>query len=127
VHLSGGVGIGGVLEPVQAAPVIVEDGAFIGSRCVIVEGVRVGREAVIGTGVVLTGSTPVIDVTGERPVEHRGEVPPRAVVIPGSRPKEFPAGSYGLPCGLIIGYRDEGTEDKVRLNELLRDHGVAMS
>ena len=126
VHLSGGVGIGGVLEPLQAAPVIVEDGAFIGSRCVIVEGVRVGREAVIGTGVVLTASTPVIDVTGSRSVEHRGEVPPRAVVIPGSRSKEFPAGSYGLPCGLIIGYRDEGTDDKVRLNDLLRDHGVSM-
>ena len=127
VHLSGGVGIGGVLEPLQAAPVIVEDGAFIGSRCVIVEGVRVGREAVIGTGVVLTASTPVIDVTGSRPVEYRGEVPPRSVVIPGSRSKWFPAGSFGLPCGLIIGYRDEGTEDKVRLNELLRDHGVSMS
>jgi 2,3,4,5-tetrahydropyridine-2,6-dicarboxylate N-succinyltransferase len=126
VHLSGGVGIGGVLEPLQAAPVIVEDGAFIGSRCVIVEGVRVGREAVIGTGVVLTASTPVIDVTGSRPVEYRGEVPPRAVVIPGSRSKEFPAGSFGLPCGLIIGYRDEGTDDKVRLNDLLRDHGVSM-
>jgi 2,3,4,5-tetrahydropyridine-2,6-dicarboxylate N-succinyltransferase len=127
VHLSGGVGIGGVLEPLQASPVIVEDGAFIGSRCVIVEGVRVGREAVIGTGVVLTRSTPVIDVTGDRPVEHRGEVPARAVLIPGSRPKEFPAGSYGLPCGLIIGYRSEGTEEKVRLNDLLREHGVAMS
>ena len=105
VHLSGGVGIGGVLEPLQAAPVIVEDGAFIGSRCVVVEGVRVGREAVIGTGVVLTASTPVIDVTGPTPVEHRGEVPARAVVIPGTRSKEFAAGPYGLPCGLIIGYR----------------------
>ena len=127
VHLSGGVGIGGVLEPLQAAPVIVEDGAFVGSRCVIVEGVRVGREAVIGTGVVLTASTPVIDVTGGRPVEHRGEVPPRAIVIPGSRSREFPAGSYGLPCGLIIGYRTSDTDDKVRLNDLLREHGVAMS
>jgi 2,3,4,5-tetrahydropyridine-2-carboxylate N-succinyltransferase len=127
VHLSGGVGIGGVLEPLQAAPVIVEDGAFIGSRVVIVEGVRVGREAVIGTGVVLTSSTPVIDVTGEEPVESRGEVPPRAVVIPGSRPRSFPAGDYGLPCGLIIGYRSEGTDDKVRLNALLREHGVSMS
>ena len=127
VHLSGGVGIGGVLEPLQAAPVIVEDGAFIGSRCVVVEGVKVGREAVIGTGVVLTASTPVIDVTGPRPIEYRGEVPPRAVVIPGTRPKEFPAGSYGLPCGLIIGYRSEDTEDKVRLNGLLRDHGASMS
>ena len=127
VHLSGGVGIGGVLEPLQAAPVIVEDGVFVGSRCVIVEGVRVGREAVIGTGVVLTASTPVIDVTGERPEEHRGEVPPRAIVIPGSRARAFPAGSYGLPCGLIIGYRTSGTDEKVRLNDLLREHGVAMS
>ncbi len=127
VHLSGGVGIGGVLEPPQAAPVIVEDGAFVGSRCVIVEGVRVGREAVIGTGVVLTASTPVIDVTGSVPREHRGEVPARAIVIPGSRVKDFPAGSYGLPCGLIIGYRTAGTDDKVRLNDLLREHGVAMS
>jgi 2,3,4,5-tetrahydropyridine-2-carboxylate N-succinyltransferase len=127
VHLSGGVGIGGVLEPLQAAPVIVEDGAFIGSRCVIVEGVRVGREAVVGTGVVLTSSTPVIDVSGMAPVEYRGEVPARAVVIPGTRSKDFPAGTYGLPCGLIIGYRDEGTEDKVRLNALLREHGVSMS
>ena len=127
VHLSGGVGIGGVLEPLQAAPVIVEDGAFIGSRCVIGEGVRVGREAVIATGVVLTASTPVIDVTGAEPVEHRGRVPARAVVIPGSRPKDFPAGSYGVACGLIIGYRTEGTEAKVRLNDLLRDHGAGMS
>jgi 2,3,4,5-tetrahydropyridine-2-carboxylate N-succinyltransferase len=127
VHLSGGVGIGGVLEPLQASPVIVEDGAFIGSRCVIVEGVRVRREAVVATGVVLTASTPVIDVTGGDPVEYRGEVPARAVVIPGSRSKSFPAGSYGVPCGLIIGYRTEGTDAKVRLNELLRDHGAAMS
>jgi 2,3,4,5-tetrahydropyridine-2-carboxylate N-succinyltransferase len=127
VHLSGGVGIGGVLEPLQASPVIVEDGAFIGSRCVLVEGIRVRRQAVIATGVVLTGSTPVIDVTGAEPVEYRGEVPPRAVVIPGSRSKGFPAGSYGVPCGLIIGYRTEGTEAKVRLNDLLRDHGAAMS
>ena len=127
VHLSGGVGIGGVLEPLQAAPVIVEDGAFVGSRCVIVEGVRIGRDAVIGTGVVLTASTPVIDVTAEQAVEHRGEVPPRAIVIPGSRARTFPAGSYGLPCGLIIGYRTPDTDDKVRLNDLLREHGVAMS
>jgi 2,3,4,5-tetrahydropyridine-2-carboxylate N-succinyltransferase len=126
VHLSGGVGIGGVLEPIQASPVIVEDGAFIGSRCVIVEGVRVRRGAVIATGVVLTGSTPVIDVTGSEPVEHRGEVPARAIVIPGSRSKEFPAGPYGVACGLIIGYRTEGTDEKVRLNDLLREHGVAM-
>jgi 2,3,4,5-tetrahydropyridine-2-carboxylate N-succinyltransferase len=127
VHLSGGVGIGGVLEPLQASPVIVEDGAFIGSRCVIVEGVRVGAEAVIGTGVVLTASTPVIDVTGSEPVERRGEVPPRAVVIPGSRAKTFPAGDFGLPCGLIIGYRTDRTDDKVRLNALLREHGVSLS
>jgi len=127
VHLSGGVGIGGVLEPVQAAPVIVEDGAFVGSRCVIVEGVRVGREAVVGTGVVLTASTPVIDVTGPEPVEYRGEVPARAIVIPGSRARDFPSGSYGLPCGLIIGHRTTDTDDKVRVNELLREHGVAMS
>jgi 2,3,4,5-tetrahydropyridine-2-carboxylate N-succinyltransferase len=127
VHLSGGVGIGGVLEPLQAAPVIVEDGAFVGSRCVIVESVRVHREAVIATGVVLTASTPVIDVTSDRPVEHRGEVPARAIVIPGSRGRDFPAGRYGLPCGLIIGYRTPGTDDKVRLNELLRAHGVAAS
>ena len=124
VHLSGGVGIGGVLEPVQAAPVIVEDGAFIGSRVVLVEGVRIGREAVIAPGVVLTGSVPVIDVTGSEPVEHRGAVPPRAVVIPGTRTKEFPAGSYGLPCGLIVGYRDAGTESKLVLNDVLREFGL---
>jgi 2,3,4,5-tetrahydropyridine-2-carboxylate N-succinyltransferase len=124
VHLSGGVGIGGVLEPIQAAPVIVEDGAFIGSRVVLVEGVRVGREAVIAPGVVLTGSVPVIDVTGDEPVEHRGTVPPRAVVIPGSRERAFPAGSYGLPCGLIIGYRDAGTGSKLVLNDVLREFGL---
>jgi 2,3,4,5-tetrahydropyridine-2-carboxylate N-succinyltransferase len=127
VHLSGGVGIGGVLEPLQAVPVIVGDRAFIGSRVVLVEGVHVGREAVIGPGVVLTGSVPVIDVTGAEAVEYRGEVPPRAVVVPGTRPKRFPAGAFALPCGLIIGYRSEGTEDKVRLNDLLREHGVGMS
>ena len=124
VHLSGGVGIGGVLEPVQAEPVIVEDGAFIGSRCVIVEGVRVGREAVLGAGVVLTSNTPVIDVTGDEPVEYRGEVPPRSVVVPGTRPRAFAAGEYGLPCGLIIGRRGERTESKLRLNETLRDFGL---
>jgi 2,3,4,5-tetrahydropyridine-2-carboxylate N-succinyltransferase len=126
VHLAGGVGIGGVLEPVQAAPVIIEDGAFIGSRCVVVEGVRVGREAVLGAGVVLTANTPVIDVTGDEPVEHRGVVPPRAIVIPGSRSRGFPAGTYGLPCGLIIGTRTEATDDKVALNDLLREHGSSM-
>ncbi len=124
VHLSGGVGIGGVLEPVQAEPVIVEDGAFIGSRCVIVEGVRVGREAVLGAGVVLTSNTPIIDVTGDEPVEYRGEVPPRSVVVPGTRPRAFAAGDYGLPCGLIIGRRGERTESKLRLNETLRDFGL---
>jgi 2,3,4,5-tetrahydropyridine-2-carboxylate N-succinyltransferase len=126
VHLAGGVGIGGVLEPLQAAPVIVEEGAFIGSRCIVVEGVRVGREAVLGAGVVLTGNTPVIDVTGAEPVEHRGSVPPRAIVIPGNRPREFEAGHFGLPCGLIIGYRSEATESKVALNDLLRDFGSSM-
>jgi 2,3,4,5-tetrahydropyridine-2,6-dicarboxylate N-succinyltransferase len=124
VHLSGGVGIGGVLEPVQAEPVIVEDGAFIGSRCVIVEGVRVGREAVLGAGVVLTSNTPIIDVTGDEPVEYRGEVPPGSVVVPGTRPRAFAAGEYGLPCGLIIGRRGERTESKLRLNETLRDFGL---
>ena len=124
VHLSGGVGIGGVLEPLQAAPVIVEDGAFIGSRVVLVEGVRVGREAVVAPGVVLTGSVPVIDVTGADPIEHRGIVPPRAIVVPGSRPREFPGGTYGLPCGLIIGYRDAGTDAKVMLNDILREFGL---
>jgi 2,3,4,5-tetrahydropyridine-2-carboxylate N-succinyltransferase len=124
VHLSGGVGIGGVLEPLQAAPVIVEEGAFIGSRVVLVEGVRIGREAVIAPGVVLTGSVPVIDVTGSEPVEIRGSVPARAVVVPGSRTRDFPAGSYGLPCGLIIGYRDDRTEAKVQLNAMLREFGL---
>ena len=124
VHLSGGVGIGGVLEPVQAEPVIIEDGAFIGSRCVIVEGVRVGREAVLGAGVVLTSNTPIIDVSGDEPVEYRGEVPPRSVVVPGTRPRAFAAGEYGLPCGLIIGRRGERTESKLRLNETLRDFGL---
>jgi 2,3,4,5-tetrahydropyridine-2-carboxylate N-succinyltransferase len=124
VHLSGGVGLGGVLEPVQAEPVIVEDGAFIGSRCVIVEGVRIGREAVLGAGVVLTSNTPVLDVTGEEPIEYRGEVPARSVVVPGTRPRSFPAGEFGLPCGLIIGRRGERTESKLRLNETLREFGL---
>jgi 2,3,4,5-tetrahydropyridine-2-carboxylate N-succinyltransferase len=127
VHLSGGVGIGGVLEPVQAAPVIVEDDAFIGSRVVIVEGVRVGRAAVIAPGVVLTASVPLIDVTGPEPVEHRGRVPDGAIVVPGSRSRDFPAGDFGLPCGLIIGRRDGSTLDKVALNELLRDHGSSLA
>jgi 2,3,4,5-tetrahydropyridine-2,6-dicarboxylate N-succinyltransferase len=126
VHLAGGVGIGGVLEPLQAAPVVIEDGAFIGSRCIVVEGVRVGAGAVLGAGVVLTGNTPVVDVTGDEPVEHRGMVPAGAVVIPGTRAREFPAGSFGLPCGLIIGHRTAATDDKVRLNEMLRDFGSSM-
>jgi 2,3,4,5-tetrahydropyridine-2,6-dicarboxylate N-succinyltransferase len=126
VHLSGGVGIGGVLEPVQARPVIVEDGAFIGSRSIVVEGVRVRERAVLGAGVILTGNTPVIDVTGDGPVEHRGEVPAGAIVVAGSRPREFLAGSYGLPAGLIIGYRTEATDSKLELNELLREFGSSL-
>ncbi|HEX5936476.1 MAG TPA: 2,3,4,5-tetrahydropyridine-2,6-dicarboxylate N-succinyltransferase [Actinomycetota bacterium] len=126
VHLSGGVGIGGVLEPVQADPVIVEDGAFVGSRCIVVEGVRVGARAVLGAGLVLTGNTPVIDVTGERPVDHRGEVPAGAIVVPGSRSRGFAAGTYGLPAGLIIGYRSEATESKLQLNEILREFGSSV-
>jgi len=126
VHLAGGVGIGGVLEPPQAAPVIIEDGAFIGSRCVVVEGVHVGARAVLGAGVVITGNTPVLDVTGSEVQEHRGSVPSDAIVVPGSRPRDFEAGHFGLPCGLIIGYRTEATDDKVRLNALLRDHGSSL-
>jgi 2,3,4,5-tetrahydropyridine-2-carboxylate N-succinyltransferase len=124
VHLSGGVGIGGVLEPLQAAPVIVEDGAFVGSRCIVVEGVRVGEQAVLGANVVLTASTPIIDVTGEEPVEVRGAVPPRAVVIPGTRTKSFPAGDFQLPAALIIGHRKPSTDLKVSLNDALREHAV---
>ena len=124
VHLSGGVGIGGVLEPPGASPVIVEDGAFIGSRVVVVEGVRVGREAVIGTGVVLTASTAILDVTGPSVVEHRGHVPPRSVVIPGTRPKAFPAGEFHVPCALIIGQRSASTDRKVSLNAALREFAV---
>ena len=126
VHLSGGVGIGGVLEPLQAAPVIVEDGAFIGSRCIVVEGVRVGKEAVLGANVVLTASTPIIDVRGPEVVESRGIVPPRAVVIPGTRPKNFPAGTFQVPCALIIGERKESTDRKTSLNDALREHNVAV-
>lgn len=126
VHLSGGVGIGGVLEPLQAAPVIVEDGCFIGSRCIVVEGVHVGQEAVLGANVVLTASTPIIDVRGAEPVEHRGAVPPRAVVIPGTRPKTFPAGTYQVPCALIIGERKESTDRKTSLNDVLREHDLAV-
>jgi 2,3,4,5-tetrahydropyridine-2-carboxylate N-succinyltransferase len=126
VHLSGGVGIGGVLEPPQATPVVIEDGAFVGSRCIVVEGIVVGEEAVLGANVVLTASTPIIDVTGAEPVEHRGYVPPRSVVVPGTRPKEFPAGTYGLPAALIIGRRTEATDRKVSLNDALRSYGVAV-
>lgn len=126
VHLSGGVGIGGVLEPLQAAPVIIEDGAFIGSRAIVVEGVRVGREAVLGAGVVLTASTPIIDVSGPEPVEYRGAVPARAVVIPGTRQKSFPSGEYGVPCALIVGHRKESTDRKTSLNDALRTHAVAV-
>lgn len=126
VHLSGGVGIGGVLEPLQAAPVIVEDGAFVGSRCIVVEGVRVGKEAVLGANVVLTASTPILDVRGPEPIETRGVVPPRAVVIPGTRPKEFPAGTFHVPCALIIGERKESTDRKTSLTDALRQHDVAV-
>ena len=126
VHLSGGVGLGGVLEPVQAAPVIIEDNCFIGSRCIVVEGVRVGKEAVLGANVVLTMSTKIIDVTGSEPVEYKGYVPPRSVVIPGSYTKRFPAGEYQVPCALIIGQRKESTDKKTSLNDALRDHSVAV-
>ncbi|PWH86658.1 2,3,4,5-tetrahydropyridine-2,6-dicarboxylate N-succinyltransferase [Brumimicrobium oceani] len=126
VHLSGGVGIGGVLEPLQAAPVIIEDGAFIGSRCIVVEGVRVRKEAVLGANVVLTKSTKIIDVTGEEPIEIKGEVPERSVVIPGSYTKAFPAGEFQVPCALIIGKRKESTDLKTSLNDALREHNVAV-
>ncbi len=126
VHLSGGVGLGGVLEPVQAAPVIVEDGAFIGSRSILVEGCRIGKEAVIGAGVTITGSSKIIDVTGSEPKEYRGYVPPRAVVIPGSYTKKFPAGDFQVPCALIIGQRKESTDLKTSLNDVLRDHAVVV-
>jgi 2,3,4,5-tetrahydropyridine-2-carboxylate N-succinyltransferase len=124
VHLAGGVGIGGVLEPPGARPVIVEDGAFVGSRAAIVEGVVVGEQAVIGPHVTLGASIPVIDVTGPEPVEHRGYVPPRAIVVPGTRPKEFPAGTFDLACALIIGWRSESTDLRVSLNQALREHGL---
>ncbi|MER3409346.1 MAG: 2,3,4,5-tetrahydropyridine-2,6-dicarboxylate N-succinyltransferase [Thermoleophilia bacterium] len=125
VHLSGGVGVGGVLEPVQARPVIIEDGAFIGSRCILTEGVVVGEQAVLASNVSLTASVPVIDVTGPEPVEYRGYVPPRSVVVPGTRPKEFPSGTYHVSCALIIGHRTEATDLKVSLNETLRDFGIS--
>ena len=124
VHLAGGVGIGGVLEPPGALPVIVEDGAFVGSRAILTEGVRIGAGAVIGPNVSLTSSVPVIDVTGDQPVEHRGFVPPRAIVVPGTRAKQFPAGTYQLACALIVGWRSESTDLKVSLNDALREHGL---
>jgi len=126
VHLSGGVGIGGVLEPVQAAPVIIEDGCFLGSRSIVVEGVRVEKEAVLGANVVLTMSTKIIDVTGASPIEYKGVVPSRSVVIPGSYTKQFPAGEYQVPCALIIGKRKESTDQKTSLNDALRDFQVAV-
>ena len=126
VHLSGGVGVGGVLEPVQASPVIIEDGAFIGSRCILVEGVRVGKEAVLGANVVLTASSKIIDVTGSTPVETKGYVPERSVVIPGSYAKTFSAGEFHVPCALIIGKRKESTDKKTSLNDALRENNVSV-
>ena len=124
VHLSGGVGIGGVLEPVQASPVIVEDGAFLGSRCIVTEGVRIGAGAVLAPNVSLTASVPVIDVTGPEPVEYRGEVPPRSVVLPGTRPKEFPAGTFQVACALIVGQRSDSTDLRTSLNDVLREFEI---
>lgn len=126
VHLSGGVGLGGVLEPPTADPVIIEDGAFIGSRCIVVEGCRVGAEAVLGANVVLTASTPIVDVTGSEALISKGVVPPRAVVIPGTMPKEFPAGTFGTPCALLIGYRKESTDRKTSLNSVLREFSLSV-
>ncbi len=126
VHLSGGVGIGGVLEPVQAAPVIIEDNCFIGSRCIIVEGVHIGKEAVLGANVVITSSTKIIDISGNEPVEHKGYVPERSVVIPGTVPKKFPAGEFNVPCAFIIGKRKESTDKKTSLNDALRTHNVSV-
>ena len=126
VHLSGGVGIGGVLEPIQAAPVIIEDNAFIGSRSIVVEGVKIEKEAVLGANVVLTASTKIIDVSGNNPIEHKGIIPSRSVVIPGSIDKEFPAGNYAVPCALIIGKRKESTDKKTSLNDALRTFNVSV-
>ena len=126
VHLSGGVGLGGVLEPIQAAPVIIEDNVFVGSRCIVVEGVRVGREAVLGANVVLTASSKIIDVTNPEPIEYKGYVPPRSVVIPGTIPKKFAAGVYEVPCALIIGTRKESTDKKTSLNDALRENNVSV-
>lgn len=126
VHLSGGVGIGGVLEPVQAAPVIIEDNCFLGSRAIVVEGVHIGRESVLGANTVITSSTKIIDVTGPEPVEYKGYVPPRSVVIPGSYTRHYPAGDYGVSCALIIGQRKESTDKKTTLNDALREFGVSV-
>ena len=126
VHVAGGVGIGGVLEPPGARPVIIEDDCFLGSRCIVVEGVHVGKEAVIGAGVTLTASTPIIDVRGDKPQTLKGHVPPRSVVIPGIRERAFPAGNYGIPCALIVGERKASTDRKTSLNAALRDHDVAV-
>ncbi|MDR2122516.1 MAG: 2,3,4,5-tetrahydropyridine-2,6-dicarboxylate N-succinyltransferase [Flavobacteriaceae bacterium] len=126
VHLSGGVGIGGVLEPLQAAPVIIGNNCFVGSRCIVVEGVQVGDEAVLGANVTLTGSTKIIDVSGKEPIEYKGYVPPRSVVIPGSITKKFPAGEYNVNCALIIGKRKDSTDKKTSLNEALREHNVSV-
>ncbi len=126
VHLSGGVGIGGVLEPIQAAPVIIEDNCFIGSRSIVVEGVHIGKESVLGANVVITQTTRIIDVSGPKPIEHRGMVPPRSVVIPGTTTKQFPAGEYQVPCALIIGTRKESTNKKTSLNDALRDYNVSV-
>ena len=125
VHLSGGVGIGGVLEPLQSSPVIIEDNAFVGSRCIVVEGVKVGKEAVLGANVVLTGSTKIIDVSDKKTIEYKAEIPPRSVVIPGSFTKNFPAGDFQVPCALIIGKRKESTDKKTSLNNALRDYNVS--
>jgi 2,3,4,5-tetrahydropyridine-2-carboxylate N-succinyltransferase len=124
VHLAGGVGIGGVLEPINARPVIVEDGAFIGSRCIVTEGAIIGEGAILGAGVVITASVPIVDVTGPEPVEHRSRVPARAVVVPGVRQRKFPAGTYGLPTPLIVGWRAESHDLKVSLNDALREHAI---
>lgn len=126
VHLSGGVGLGGVLEPVQASPVIIEDNVFVGSRCIVVEGVRVCKEAVLGANVVLTASSKIIDVTQPEPIEYKGYVPPRSVVIPGTIPKKFAAGEYQVPCALIIGTRKESTDKKTSLNDALRENSVSV-
>ena len=126
VHLSGGVGIGGLLEPLQSSPVIIEDNAFVGSRCIVVEGVKVGKEAVLGANVVLTGSTKIIDVSDKKTIEYKAEIPPRSVVIPGSFTKNFPAGDFQVPCALIIGKRKESTDKKTSLNNALRDYNISV-